>query len=194
MRCYPGKYRSFSGHCNNVEHPDWGNANRPFTRILVSRYDDGISAPRKRSHHADLRLPSPREVSLAVHQGGSNTFSHMTTVMIFFGEFIFHDIAHTVQSAGFGGSRIHCCGLKNDQLVHPECLPIKVPSSDPFMSSRINQIRCIEYVRSCSAIRDQCSLGPREQINQVSKSDENIYKLYLNCCCVIDNNCVIIDD
>lgn len=81
------------------------------------------------------------------------------------GEFIFHDIAHSAQSVGFRGQRIRCCQTAPD-LVHPECLPIAVPAGDAFMG-KLRQ-NCLEYVRSCPVVREQCSLGPREQINQAS--------------------------
>src|SRR5699024_8443669 len=109
---------------------------------------------------------TPREVSLAVHQGRESGFSHMTTLHTFFGEFVSHDIAHAAQSTGFKGQRIRCCGVKKSDLMHPECLPIRITSNDPFMSNLRQD--CMEYVRSCPAIRDQCGLGPREQINQAS--------------------------
>jgi len=164
LTCYPGKYRSFSGHCNNVEHPDWGAANMPFGRWLVPRYADGVSLPRKSITGSELS--SPRDISLAIHQGRESPFSHMTTITTFFGEFVFHDIAHAAQSSGFKGQRLRCCGIKKSDLMHPECFSVKVSNNDPFMS-RMNQ-DCMEYVRSCPAIRNECSLGPREQINQVS--------------------------
>lgn len=66
---------------------------------------------------------------------------------------------------GFRGQRIRCCQLEGD-LLHPECMPINVPSGDAFMG-RLRQ-DCLEYVRSCPVVRPQCSLGPREQINQAS--------------------------
>lgn len=163
MACYPGKYRSYTGHCNNVEHPDWGSANMPYKRAMAPRYADGVSKPRRSITGSEL--PSPREVSLAVHQGKESPYSHMTTVTTFFGEFIFHDLSHTAQSAGYKGQRIRCCGIRKTDLVHPECYPIKINAKDPFMS-RLNQ-DCMEYVRSTPSIRDHCSLGPREQINQV---------------------------
>lgn len=36
-----GKYRSYSGHCNNVMKPNWGAAKEPMRRLLPALYDDG---------------------------------------------------------------------------------------------------------------------------------------------------------
>lgn len=49
---------------------------------------------------------------------------------------------------------------------HPDCYPIRIPPNDPVFGRR-NQ-NCMEYVRSCTAPRIGCTLGPREQINQVT--------------------------
>ncbi|XP_054167499.1 peroxidasin homolog pxn-1-like [Oppia nitens] len=162
--CYPGKYRSYTGHCNNVQNPEWGNANTPYLRVLTADYSDGITKPR--ISVTGTQLPTAREVSLTVHMGSDSIHSQMTTLTTFFGEFIFHDLAHTAQTAGHKGHRIKCCHLKDQQLRHPECLPIQVKSDDPIMG----QLRqdCIDYVRSSTAIRTGCTLGPREQINQVT--------------------------
>nr|XP_046911836.1 uncharacterized protein LOC124492873 isoform X1 [Dermatophagoides farinae]XP_046911838.1 uncharacterized protein LOC124492873 isoform X1 [Dermatophagoides farinae] len=162
--CYPGQYRSYSGHCNNVENPDWGCANLPYKRALVPRYGDGVSKIRRSITGSEL--PSARDVSLAVHQGHESPFSHITTMTSFLGQFIFHDLSSVAQSIGFNGQRIRCCGLMKAELIHPECHPIKITSNDPFMQ-RLNQ-KCMEYVRSSPTIRNRCSLGPREQINQVT--------------------------
>lgn len=49
---------------------------------------------------------------------------------------------------------------------HPECFPIAVPHTDPFYGPR--GVKCLDFVRSSPAPRDDCALGWREQMNQVS--------------------------
>ena len=165
--CYPGKYRSYTGHCNNVQNPEWGNANTPYLRVLSPNYADGVSKPRISVNGDDL--PSAREVSLNIHMGNDNIHSHMTTLTTFFGEFIFHDLGHTAQAVGHKGHRIKCCDLR-EELKHPECMSIKVKTDDPILSG-LRQ-NCMEYVRSSTAVKTGCTLGAREQINQV------IYLIY----------------
>lgn len=36
--CPSAKYRTYSGHCNNVNHPLWGASSEPMQRILKSTY------------------------------------------------------------------------------------------------------------------------------------------------------------
>lgn len=88
LTCYPGKYRSYSGHCNNVEFANWGSANSAFARWLAPRYADGVSSPRVSVHSGGSALPSARAISLAIHQGQESPFSHMTTLNTFFGKFV----------------------------------------------------------------------------------------------------------
>ena len=40
-----GKYRTIDGSCNNPKHPQWGQANTAFQRILAPEYEDGESDP-----------------------------------------------------------------------------------------------------------------------------------------------------
>uniref|UniRef100_T1KSA2 Uncharacterized protein n=1 Tax=Tetranychus urticae TaxID=32264 RepID=T1KSA2_TETUR len=164
LPCHPGKYRSFSGHCNNVKHPYWGNSVTTYVRYVPAQYADSISLPRA-SITGDA-LPSARDVSLRVHQGSEVEHPHITTLLVFFSEFVFHDLHHTAQMVGYRGHRIKCCGLKSNDLIHPECLPIKVQKNDPLFIEM--KQTCIDYVRSCPGIRLGCSLGPREQVNQVT--------------------------
>ena len=49
-------------------------------------------------------------------------------------------------------------------LRHRDCFPIDVPEDDSFYS-QYNQT-CMEFVRSSPASRRDCSLGPRDQMNQ----------------------------
>lgn len=58
---------------------------------------------------------------------------------------------------GYRGHRIKCCGAPS-HLVHPECYPIRESAKPDF---------CVNYVRSSNVPRAGCTLGPREQINQV---------------------------
>lgn len=64
---------------------------------------------------------------------------------------------------GRDGYPLKCCGV-NFSEFHPECYPIKMPEDN---SSRRRE-RCQEFVRSGAAVRTGCSLGPREQLNQVT--------------------------
>ena len=75
-----------------------------------------------------------------------------------------HLLHKTLYREGYLGQRLRCCGT--DQRIHPECYPIQLPDNDPINSK--SNIKCQEYVRSGTAPRVGCTLGPREQINQVT--------------------------
>lgn len=133
-----------------------------YIRYTPAQYADGICTPR-RSITGD-ELPSARDVSYLIHQGSEVEQPHLTTLLAFFGEFVSHDLVHNAQTVGHRGHRIKCCGL-DENLQHPECFPINIKKMDPLFRD-MKQV-CMEYVRSCSAIRTGCTLGEREQINQV---------------------------
>ncbi len=66
------------------------------------------------------------------------------------------------------GMGIQCCTaegklLNNTELLHPECLPIVIPTDDPFFS-KFGQ-RCMSFVRSTPAPRFDCSFGYGEQVS-----------------------------
>ncbi|RXG73264.1 Chorion peroxidase [Armadillidium vulgare] len=161
--CQPRKFRAFNGYCNNVQNPKWGNSNTRYLRFLPANYGDGVSVPRQ-SVSGEF-LPSARAVSLTVHRDKDTPHKHMTALTAVFGEFLFHDLTHTPQMAGYIGQRLKCCGI-NFEDFHPECYPIRLPDNDPVYS-RIQE-KCQDYVRSGVAPRTGCTLGTREQINQVT--------------------------
>lgn len=41
--CIPGKFRSYSGHCNNVQKSLWGATYEPFQRLQPPDYFDGMT-------------------------------------------------------------------------------------------------------------------------------------------------------
>lgn len=47
IKCEVSRFRTQTGHCNNLKHPTWGAAMTPFARYLPPVHPDGIWAPRK---------------------------------------------------------------------------------------------------------------------------------------------------
>lgn len=47
LRCELSRFRTMTGHCNNMKHPTWGAAMTPFARYLPPIHPDGIWTPRK---------------------------------------------------------------------------------------------------------------------------------------------------
>lgn len=133
-----------------------------------------------RQREGNDQLPSPREVSTAVH-GDSEADAKMFTMMVMqWGQFTDHDITSTPQSRGFNDSLIKCCSEDGSSFLpesirHPDCRPIEIPSDDPFY--RQHNVRCMEFVRSSAAASRDCSLGPRDQMNQITSfiDASNIY-------------------
>ncbi|CAG9584353.1 unnamed protein product [Danaus chrysippus] len=115
--------------------------------------------------------PGTTEISALVHEDKDSENSGITHLLMQWGQFLDHDITSSSQSRGFNGSVPRCCkdGGRDfipQEFMHPECLPIPVPPSDPFYGPR--GVRCLDFVRSSPAPREDCALGWREQFNHVS--------------------------
>ena len=93
-------FRKFSGFCNNLRNPTFGKTLTPFNRLLAAGYDDGIARPRWRSITGQP-LPSPRLISVVVHQDVSNMHRRYTMMTTMFGQFLDHDVTLTPISRGF---------------------------------------------------------------------------------------------
>ena len=96
------------------------------------------------------------------------------------GQFLDHDVTFTPQKRGFNDSLIKCCdettgGPLPERLRHRDCAPIAIPADDAFYAQH-NQT-CMEFVRSSPAAKRDCSLGPRDQMNQVTSfiDASNVY-------------------
>ena len=145
------RYRTISGHCNNLRRPDFGRSNTVFARMLPAGYDEGISAPRTRSVSGDS-LPSPRTISTTIHNDISHPHARYTLMVMQFGQFLDHDITFTPVNKGFQNSILDCRDCEAQQRVHPECWPIPVPSHDPYYPAvNISSGRpfCIAFTRYC---------------------------------------------
>ncbi|CAI5441308.1 unnamed protein product [Caenorhabditis angaria] len=163
--CYATNYRSFSGICNNVAHPEWGSSHTKFGRILKPDYSDGVSDPRL-SLGTNKPLPSVRGLSLTLFTPRGQTHSEVTTMLPIWMQLISSDMVNIVpfQSVTDGrtSSALPCC---KRGFNHTECDAIEVPSADPAYRTRLN---CIPHARSIIAPRESCKLGPREQANFAS--------------------------
>ncbi|GAB6029783.1 hypothetical protein CHUAL_005498 [Chamberlinius hualienensis] len=148
----PYPYRTLDGVCNNLQSPGSGMAVSRFERILAAEYDDGTQSMRQTSVTGS-QLWSPRIVSLLCHNDTNVPNNQVTHMVVFFGQFIDHDMTSTPEFQNF-----QCC--QNPTL--PQCMPISVPSNDPWYSQF--GISCLDIGRSIPA----CGTGVREQINQVS--------------------------
>jgi len=158
------RYRSYSGWCNNIENPEWGMSKAVHKRLLPSEYDDKISSPRTTSVRGS-KLPSPRVVSRAVHYDIETLDPKYTLMLMQWGQFIDHDFAHTPTQRGFHATALQCgdCQSKN---IHPACFPIPIPPNDDFFTPfNPSDDKCIPFSRSMPG---QHSIGPREQINQLT--------------------------
>ncbi|XP_063226524.1 peroxidase-like isoform X2 [Bacillus rossius redtenbacheri] len=165
----PSKYRTVDGSCNNPSQQSWGKALTGYQRLIFPHYGDGIQEPRRPVH--GRALPSARKVSTLVTKEGNDLDGSRTLAVVQWAQFVEHDLVFTPASKMVTtGDSIMCCRQDGSHLppryVHPSCYPISIASSDPFYSQF--RVQCMNYVRSVSAFRSDCSFGPVEQLNQAT--------------------------
>ena len=148
--CQPrDKYRTFSGHCNNLANDNFGRSNTVFARMLPAAYDDDVAKPRSKSTTGS-KLPSPRTISTAIHDDVPHPHSRYTLMVMQFGQFLDHDITFTPLNKGFQNSILDCRDCESQDRVSPECLPIPVPDNDPYyplLNRSTGRHFCIAFTR-----------------------------------------------
>ncbi|KAJ8719042.1 hypothetical protein PYW07_016598 [Mythimna separata] len=172
------KYRTFDASCNNKVRSSWGQALTGYKRLLHPRYADGIEEPRRAiSHNA---LPSARTVSMKLTNNLDVPNNGKTMALAIWSQFIYHDLVHTpVRKTIHTNQAIRCCGNDGFPLspryIHPSCMPITVPYDDPFYKEKY--VSCMEYTRSVTTYRGDCTFGAAEQMNQATHflDGSNIY-------------------
>ncbi|OWF55956.1 chorion peroxidase-like isoform X2 [Mizuhopecten yessoensis] len=151
------EYRSIDGSCNNVNNPLWGRAFTAFERFLPPAYDDGVNSPRTRGLFSPL--PSARNISLEVHTNLKVKAKLLSHLAMEFGQFVSHDIQMNALAKGYGGRNLDCCRFKKRR----NCFHIPVADNDEFFDRD-----CLNFVRALPAPPLDCSLGLRQQLNQVT--------------------------
>ncbi|CAD5218330.1 unnamed protein product [Bursaphelenchus okinawaensis] len=160
--CIPGRYRTYSGHCNNVEHPLWGASYEPMQRLQAPNYADGVSTIRTSSNNRPLASPRLISKMLLIDNVNATSSPHKfcTVMLAQWAQFIYSDLAQLGSTMLFNGQErlpLPCCAT-----THDECLPIIAAENDVQYKARG---QCLQYSRSFTAPRENCNLGPREQAN-----------------------------
>ncbi|VDP20450.1 unnamed protein product [Onchocerca flexuosa] len=131
--CPTTKYRTYSGHCNNVNNPLWGASSEPMQRFLEPIYADKISKPRISIN--GLSLPSARKVSHNLITDPTDRHTLCSMMIAEWAMFIYEDIAHVGKTTLYKGDQskpLLCC---NQKYTHPECYSIEVNEDDTTYSS-----------------------------------------------------------
>ncbi|KAJ3666327.1 hypothetical protein Zmor_001776 [Zophobas morio] len=166
----PVRYRRIDGACNNELNSAWGSGMTPYSRLLPPSYKDGIWMPRL-SENGGVPLVSPRLISTTLISD-KDVFNYDYTLMVMqFGQFLSHDITQSLEFSFINGSAISCCSLDGRMKLphqdrHYACMAIDISPNDPFYG-RFHQ-KCMNFVRSVLAPRQDCTLGYAQQMNKIT--------------------------
>ncbi|RWS11661.1 peroxidase-like protein [Dinothrombium tinctorium] len=164
--CTIERYRTYTGHCNNLKHPSWGAANTPFVRFLPPAYSDGIDGPRV-SIVDKGPLPSPRLITSIVHKDYDHPNAELSILLMSWGQFIDHDLTLAAPPRNELDHDFDCCSMK-PHLRHPLCMTMEIPTQDPFFSHY--ERTCMDFKRSVAGQRPNCALGPRVHVNTLTSA------------------------
>ena len=157
MACSRSRFRTITGHCNNLKHPTWGASKTPYSRYLPPDYADGLNAPRAASDGKPL--PSARLISSIVHADSDEPSNDYSSAFADWGQLLNHDITRIAV-----GEAPDCC----PQLLKGLCMPIPVPANDRLYGKF--DVQCLKFDRALAATRPKCLLGHRAQINLITSA------------------------
>ena len=104
--CFPQKYRTPNGECNNVKNPMWGVTGAAYLRIMAPQYEDGVGIPRTTGALGGELLDA-LSISSQLLWSHDDPHEHMTSLAAIWGQFVAHDISYTLPLSGYEQVRSH---------------------------------------------------------------------------------------
>lgn len=138
------EFRTIDGSGNNQTHTQWGATGEIFLRETAPNYADNVGT-------MDESRPNPREISNAVvaQSGDMPNAQGISSLFIFWGQFIDHDLTLTLEG-------------------HGESASISMPLDDPFFNPTGNPDVTMPFNRSLYDAATGHDGVPREHANAIT--------------------------
>jgi len=169
-KCYPSKYRSIDGSCNNLKHSYYGASWTILGRVAIPRYGDKVHEVRRSVE--GYALPLVRKLRYTALPDKNVEEKSVNMMFSNYGQFITHDLVHTPFYQANDGLFLDCCqGYKGGEgQVHPKCYALSI-HGDPFYS-RTTRETCLNFARAIVAPNYGCTAGYANPLNlQTSHMD-----------------------
>jgi hypothetical protein len=91
----------------------------------------GFDTPRAKSVTGNP-LPSPRKISVKIHDDKHNEDIHFSHLLMQFGQLLDHDITHSPLSRGPCNMILNCSTCDTPETLSIHCFPIPIEEDDPY--------------------------------------------------------------
>lgn len=107
VKCSKTRYRTITGHCNNLKHSSWGASKTPYARYLPPDYADGLDKPR--AGRKGEPLPSARLISSTVHAESMEPSHDYSILFADWGQLLNHDVTRAAPGEGESLETMRLC-------------------------------------------------------------------------------------
>ncbi|XP_050431517.1 peroxidase-like [Adelges cooleyi] len=161
------KYRTYTGSCNNLRHPNWGAYLTPFYRFSNAEFSDGKSEFRLQADGKPL--PSVRLIQLKLFHGNDVRHSDRENneLLVPWGQFLAHDISYypdDIRSNETPDLLDHCFDKDKSTIPKICSYSVRVPDDDPLAYKQ--KLKMLKYTRSQSSFNSSCPLLPFTFLNR----------------------------